>query len=869
MNARHLFLATWIVALLVLPYLGIMAHAEKPYQGPEPVMGEEEIKKLNEIMSSDKVSQETKTCLSCHIQYTPGIVYQWLNSAHAQHPAKDAAEIYKAIGAEEWIDKISPKFKDYDKVVGCYECHGMYADKNRPDVVNHFGYNIVTVVTRKDCGQCHPKEDAEISWTWHATGTLHATFLPWYKGILTYAAKKLGANPFGNETAKKLYEEYFPPYLTKTRDKDPIYWSFYEKIAKAVYDYFNGKATDEDMKIINMLKEATGMITPYDLDFKKWISPVWPASGVLNTTVLARDNIEIAVTAIGQKTETITNPMSHPWFRNAYIYHACGECHGTVVVPYKAETTNVKGLQVSRMLYWGWPSNGAARVDPDGSTGTCTACHTRHMFSLKQAREPQTCGQCHLGYDHPHIEIYEESKHGNIEKAYGEHWNWERLPWRVGVDFNAPSCAACHMSTLSVVDQNGNEKIVVKGTHDFLNRIVWNEMHFFAAPKPITPDKPQEGLFLHYNVLKGDMAAVMKAHQQLEKEGAPVKWPVFTGLEISEGYKPGEFGFPRMLNIKFNGELAKHREEMKKVCELCHSAQWTDNYFRTADQNMVDYDIVAHLAFNLLQLAWKLGIHDKKNIHDEYMEIMWYYIWHHDGRRWRNGAFMMGPDYAHWYGIVDTVMDKLGRMIAYLDTALKVKALQMEIEALKKQAGGAPYQPGLATQIAQLQQQLQILQQQLEALQAQVPALAEKLSKLETDFSQSTMQTQESIAEVKESVQQLLAEIKQLAEQLPAGPQKEAIQKMLADMEQTLNKIQALQAQVQKAASSAEEAKKAAEEAKETASAAHEKATELSKEVKDLRSSVEGMAKAAFTLGIIAIVIALAAAVVAVMYKRK
>ena len=870
MNMKHLFLAFSIIALLVLPYIGMMApaHAED-YQGPEPKMGEAAVQELKQIMSSDMVSQQTKTCLSCHIQYTPGIVYQWINSAHAHHPAKDAAEIYQAIGATQWIDKISPKFKNYDKVVGCYECHGMFADQNRPDVVNHFGFKIVTVVTRKDCGQCHPKENAEISWTWHAVGTLHSPVLPWYKGILTYAAKKLGANPFGNAEQKKLYEEYFPPYLTKQRDKDPIYWSFYERFAKAVYDYFNGKATEEDMKIINMVKEATGMITPYDLDWKKWISPLWPASGTLNTTVLERNHVLITVKALGFENETqaVYNPMSHPWFRNAYVYHACLECHGTLVVPYKAETVPVKGLQVTRMHYWGWPNNGAARVDPDGSIGTCTACHDRHMFSLKQARKPWTCGRCHLGYDHPHIEIYEESAHGNIENAYGEHWNWEHLPWRVGVDFNAPTCATCHMSTIAVVDQNGNEKIVVEGTHDFLNRLVWNEMHFFATPKPIIPDKVQEGLFLHYNVLKGDMAAVMKAHEQLVKEGAPIQWPVFMGLKISEGYKPGEFGFPRMLNIQFTGELAKHRQEMKKVCELCHSSQWTDNYFRTADQNMIDYDIVAHYAFSLLQLAWKLGIQDKHNIIDEYMEFQWYYIWHHQGRRWRNGAFMMGPDYAHWFGIVDT-MDALMKMTEYFDMALKVKALQMEIEALKKQAGGAPYQPGLATQIAQLQQQLQALQAQLQALQAQVPTLAEKLSKLETDFNKNAMATQQSIAEVKESVQQLLAQIKQLAQQLPAGPQKEVIQKLVTDIEQTLNKIQQLQQQLNTAATAASEAKTEAAKASQTAGAAYEKVTELSKQVHDLRSSVEGMAKAAFALGVIAIIIALVAAVVA-FAKRK
>jgi predicted nuclease with TOPRIM domain len=870
---KKLLLALTVLAVFILSTVAPaipVAHAEEPYQGPTPEYGDKAVEAVKAVLESGKVSQETQTCITCHLQFTPGIVYQWAQSAHAQHPAKDAAEIYKAIGAEEWIDKISPKFKNYDKVVGCYECHGMYADQDRPDVVEHFGFKIVTVVTRKDCGQCHPKEDAEISWTWHAMGSLHAPFTPWYKGIVTYAAKKLGANPFGNAEQKKLYEEYFPPYLTKQRDKEPVYWDFYKKIAKAIYDYLNGKMTPEDEKIINMLKEATGMITPYDMDFKTWISPLWPASGVLNTTVLYRDNISLTVTAAGKITAGVSNPMSHPAFRNAYIYHACGECHGTVVLPYKVDT--IEGATVMR--YWGWPSNGAARVDPDGSIGTCTACHPRHQFSIKQARKPWTCGQCHLGYDHPHIEIYEESKHGNIENAYGEHWNWERLPWRVGVDFNAPTCATCHMSTISVVDPTtGKETIVVKGTHDFLNRIVWNEMHFFAAPKPIIPDKIQESLFLHYSVLKGDMAAVMKAHEQLAKEGAPVKWPVFMGIEISEGYKPGETGLPRMLNIKFTGELAEHRQEMMKVCELCHSVQWIENYFRTADQNMIDYDVVAHFANALLKLAWQLGIQDKRNIIDEYMEIMWYYIWHHDGRRWRNGAFMMGPDYAHWYGIVDTVMDKLGRMIEYFDIALKVKMLKTELAALKAQAKGAPYQPALAAKIAELEQQLAVLRQKLEAMEAQVPTMLSTLEKLETDFNtvlesmqqlqQTSSKTAEEIASMKTDLSKALEQIqqlKQLAAQLPA-PQKQQIQKMLADIEQTLKKLEELSSQVSSA-------KSAAASASEAAKTTGEQVAELSKKVDELKDSIEGMARSAMVVGVIAIVLALVAAALA-LYRRK
>jgi hypothetical protein len=38
-------------------------------------------------------------------------------------------------------------------------------------------------------------------------------------------------------------------------------------------------------------------------------------------------------------------------------------------------------------------------------------------------------------------------------------------------------------------------------------------------------------------------------------------------------------------------------------------------------------------------------------------EIEWYYweLWHHEGRRARHGAAMMGPDYTWWHGIYDVI----------------------------------------------------------------------------------------------------------------------------------------------------------------------------------------------------------------------
>ncbi|HCA80581.1 MAG TPA: hypothetical protein DEP53_12700, partial [Bacteroidetes bacterium] len=36
-------------------------------------------------------------------------------------------------------------------------------------------------------------------------------------------------------------------------------------------------------------------------------------------------------------------------------------------------------------------------------------------------------------------------------------------------------------------------------------------------------------------------------------------------------------------------------------------------------------------------------------------EVQWVYweLWHHEGRRARHGAAMMGPDYTHWHGMYE------------------------------------------------------------------------------------------------------------------------------------------------------------------------------------------------------------------------
>jgi hypothetical protein len=95
----------------------------------------------------------------------------------------------------------------------------------------------------------------------------------------------------------------------------------------------------------------------------------------------------------------------------------CFVCHGTVVE-----------IKDNKLTPATWPNTGVGRLNLDGSLGSCTSCHTRHQFSVAEARKPEACGQCHLGPDHPQIEIYKESKHGALYDAFGHDWRFDAAP---------------------------------------------------------------------------------------------------------------------------------------------------------------------------------------------------------------------------------------------------------------------------------------------------------------------------------------------------------------------------------------------------------------------------------------------------------
>ncbi len=82
-----------------------------------------------------------------------------------------------------------------------------------------------------------------------------------------------------------------------------------------------------------------------------------------------------------------------PAFQNGVAASAvmgCWQCHGG----------EVKVLSGGKLDPATWPNTGIGRLNPDGSEGSCSACHSRHSFSVEQARNPDNCGKCHMGPDH-------------------------------------------------------------------------------------------------------------------------------------------------------------------------------------------------------------------------------------------------------------------------------------------------------------------------------------------------------------------------------------------------------------------------------------------------------------------------------------
>ncbi len=248
-----------------------------------------------------------------------------------------------------------------------------------------------------------------------------------------------------------------------------------------------------------------------------------------------------------------------------------------------------------------WPNTGIGRINLDGSRGSCSACHSRHDFSPRRARQPENCGKCHLGPDHPQKEIYEESKHGVAYRDLKDHMNLDATDWVLGTDYTqAPTCATCHMSAHS----RGQEV-----THDPGERISWTNRPAVSA--------------------RMDTDA---SHAVIQEADALVRQEL-----LADG----------------GDSWQNKRDRMKQVCLHCHTSNYINAFYQQYDEFVVNYnEKFAKPGIKIMTALLEQELRTPADF-DEEIEWTWFYLWHHEGRRARHGASMMAPDYAHWHGMYE------------------------------------------------------------------------------------------------------------------------------------------------------------------------------------------------------------------------
>jgi len=317
-----------------------------------------------------------------------------------------------------------------------------------------------------------------------------------------------------------------------------------------------------------------------------------------------------AVTMINNRMPALANNLGG----DALNAIACAKCHGSVV--------KVKGDGTLDPTTW--PNTGIGRINPDGSKGSCSACHGRHEFSKAQAREPSACTHCHSGTDSPDKDIYESSKHGMMFDAHKSKMNLSSDQWVAGKDYySAPTCVTCHMGAAGKIKSN----------HDVGMRDAWNLN---------TVVSEQQYLIIFDDGDKRELSTT---------EPLPRRGESISKLDGSMG------------KVRAVASPKRRRQAMTQVCLECHSKGFA-NAFMTQFDNFVD---LYNEKFGQPAQAIMQELYAEKKLtplpFDEPIEIVYWELWHNEGTRARHGAAMSSASEAWSEGFYKLAANFYGKFL--------------------------------------------------------------------------------------------------------------------------------------------------------------------------------------------------------------
>jgi hypothetical protein len=162
------------------------------------------------------------------------------------------------------------------------------------------------------------------------------------------------------------------------------------------------------------------------------------------------------------------------------------------------------------------------------------------------------------------------------------------------------------------------------------------------------------------------------------------------GLRISWNNRPAISVRPELSDQKWGLKSGKvgweeRRANMKEVCLNCHNTNFIDSFYLQYDALIELYhEKFAKPGLELVELAAPLLRPAKFS---NKIDFTWFELWHHEGRRARHGASMMGPDITHWHGTYEIARNFYSDFIPELEELVE-KGLhsddEAKVEAAKK-----------------------------------------------------------------------------------------------------------------------------------------------------------------------------------------
>jgi hypothetical protein len=344
---------------------------------------------------------------------------------------------------------------------------------------------------------------------------------------------------------------------------------------------------------------------------------------------------QLEISIIGQPLKKDGGPLSLEPTNTDTQAEACYHCHGTHLTKSGVEKRETSQGEMEFPVVAGWPNQGVGRINTDGSKGACSACHTRHAFSIEMARKPDTCRQCHVGPDVPASKVFEASKHGNIYAAMHQNWNFTNVPWTIGKDISAPTCAVCHISLM--MDTEG--EVVSVRTHRMNDRL---------------PFRIYGLIYAHRHPLSPDTTVIVNS------QGQPLPTD-FNGLEAT----------PYLITEE---EAKKRSQTMQGACMACHGTSWVKGHWARFENTIQKSNATLLTGTRIMQEIWQKGLArglmQNANPFDEAIEKKWIGTWLFYANSVRFASAMAGGGD---YGVYADGRYQLLQGIAEMDEWLRSK----------------------------------------------------------------------------------------------------------------------------------------------------------------------------------------------------